>query len=634
MAKMSRNGELLQNKLMDYSLTGLCLGMLGYQLSVVWSTGDPKVGQIFHMGLALAILILATNQKKSGYRPLLTTVAALGVLVAGSYYMAANFLQIAERLGYLKPADLLAIIPLMALVFIYAWRFFGPAFPIMGLIFIAYAFVGHYVPAPLSAPQSEVARTLSRIAVRMHGQVVQLSWGFLWLIIVFGSLLQASGAGQFVWTVAGAAAKRIPGGPALVSVVSSGMVGSFTGSPAANVGITGVVTIPAMKKTGWKPSQAAAIEALASHGGVLAPPVMGTVAFIMADFLGIPYWRIIMAATLPALLYYGSIALYVVQYARKHDLKQFVEIGESLTKNQFFRSAILFFTPIGLLLYFLINGLPMGNAIFWSTLVVVGLGFAIGERRPSVWINAVKAGAIGGASIAAAAAIVDIIIASTEITNFALRIGFIVRDFGGGTVLGTFLILALVAYVMGLGVSALLVYVIAAVLLVPVLLKLGVTPLVAHYVTFYLAGMASITPPMATTVLVAARLAGASYFQSAYWAVQFGAGVILLPFLIFWAPEMLLEYSSIGRLLIVFGMVVFAVTFLQIALVGYFRTTLPLPSRILSGAIPVLMWLGLYMESWTWSAAGLVLAVVVIFEGLKKRSAELEFGVAKPEPND
>ena len=610
--------------LVNKALIGVAGAMFAYQVAIIWYPTDPLGGADIHLAFALTILILAT-MGKARWLTLLLGVAAIAFALYGNWYLYANNLPLTYRVGYLIAGDYVAIVPLVALVFVYTWRTFGPAFPIIGALFLVYAFMGHLVPEPLSAPQTEFSRMAGRLVLRLHGIIVGFSWQFLWLIIVFGAFLQASGAAQFIWVIAGALAKRIPGGPALVAVVSSSLVGSFTAAGAANVGITGVVSIPAMKQTGWTGDQAAAIEAIASHGGAFTPPIMGAVAFIMAEFLGVSYVRILAAFAIPAFLYYFSLGVYIVQYARRNNLAGKMEGLPTLPTSVAVKSGVLFLGPLAVLMTALLQGLPIQHSVFWALVALAVLSLIIRlERDPAKWITALKVGAVAGAGIACAGAIIDLMLATTEMTNLTLKSGFVIRDLSGGTYLGTFLILAVAAYILGLGLPGLPIYIIAALLLAPVLIKLGASPLATHAVSYYLAGLASITLPVASTVLVAARIASASYWSSGIWALKFGVSILMLPFFMFWAPEILLEVNDgWPRFFAVVPMVIVAIFMAQVGVVGYLRTILSPVERVMALSVPLAIWLSLYMENWLFAVAGMVLlAAVVVPAFWRKAPAE------------
>ena len=367
---------------------------------------------------------------------------------------------------------------------------------------------------------------------------------------------------------------------------------------AANVGITGPITIPMMKRDGYTASEAAAIEALASTAGQITPPILGLVAFLMADFLGISYTTIAFIAIIPASLYYFGLMSHVILAYRKRAMKAApVEIA-AVPKAQFIKSGIAFLLPLTLMIFLLDRGYSVAYTAFWAIVVIVAIGIALRlERSPRVWIESIKSGVVQGASIALAAGILDLVLTSLNVTQLGMLMGFVVSELGGGNTLVTFLLVILASYVLGMGMPGIAVYTVLAITLVPVLTNLGTAPIVAHFILMYMIILAYFTPPVAPTIVLTSRIADAPFIRSGIDAMRVGAGAMMLPFFLFANHQLLFQNVTafgLARALFVAGASIFIA---QVALVGWFRRPFTMPTRFILFALAVGIWIGEYSHS-------------------------------------
>jgi len=305
----------------EKALAALALVYVGFHFLNLFMTFGPMGSKVIHISMGIGVLTLDLLRRHSGRSmKIVAAFAWVSVLAASAYFLSDHIGEL-TRYGFASPPDMLAGAVLVFWMFFLTGLYFGAPFAVVGIVFFVYAYLGSYLPAPLTAPASDLLRVTSKLTVGALGHVVELSVTIIFLLLVFGTFLQASGAGAFIWRVAGNLARRIGGGTGALTVVSSGLVASFTGVGAANVGITGPIAIPLMKRVGYAPKKAAAVEAAASVDGQIMPPVMGAAAFLMVEYVGIPYTEVIKHAFLPALISYIALFYVVHLEALKADIR-------------------------------------------------------------------------------------------------------------------------------------------------------------------------------------------------------------------------------------------------------------------------------------------------------------------------
>lgn len=598
---MRGKNDLLNERLVHRALVALALAYVGFHLAYLFVSFGPVGGKVIHVSLGIALLALDLARRlprRSGAK-LLGAAVAVSVIPA-AVYLLSDQVGILTRYGFASPQDLAAGAVLVFWMFVFTWVYFGAPFAIIGIVFFGYAFLGSHLPAPLTAPAVDVMRVTSKLTIGALGDVVELSVSVIFLILLFGSMLQASGAGAFIWHIAGAVARRMGGGTAAVTVCSSGLVATFTGVGAATVGITGPIAIPIMMRDGYTAEEAAAIEAIASTGGQITPPVLGLAAFLMADFLGVPYATIMIAAIFPALLYYFGLLAYVTLVYRSRTGARETKVGlealqDAKPRLHLLRAGTSFVAPIALMVVLIIGGLSLQLATFWSIVGIVVLGLALRlERNVAVWLRNIADAAVMGASIGMAAGVLDVVMASLDITQLGMLVGFIVSDLGGGSRLATFLIVIAATYVMGMGMPGIAVYTVLAVTLVPVLTSLGTTPMTAHFLVMYMIILSNFTPPVAPTLVITAKIAGANYMRAGWEAMKAGATAIFLPFFLFVFPDLLLQNASFAGVVEALGVTLLSIFLLTVAFTGWFARPLSPVERLLIAAAPILAWVARY----------------------------------------
>ncbi len=422
-------------------------------------------------------------------------------------------------------------------------RTIGAALPVITVCFVAYGLLGDWLPGFLRHRGLTVEILLDQTYFTTEGIFgipLGVAGSYVILFIIFGAFLEKSGAGQFFMNFANAVAGGSRGGPGKVSVVSSSLFGTISGSAVANVMVDGWLTIPMMKRTGFKPEAAAAIEAVASTGGQIMPPVMGAASFVMAEFLGVPYSRIMLAAAIPAILYYVALFAAIHLNAVRTGLRGIPRDELPSLWQTVWRQGHLLI-PVLVILVLLLQGFTATYAAIVSTAAVILLSWlrpetAIGLRKG---VTALREAAEATVPVAMATACAGIVIGIVLQTGLALRFTSFLISFAGGFLIPALVITMLAGIVLGMGMPTTPAYIMQAALLIPALVKLGVEPLAAHMFAFYFACLSAVTPPVALAVYAAASISRCSLWGAGWQAVKFAAAGFIVPFFFVYSPSLL-----------------------------------------------------------------------------------------------
>jgi TRAP transporter 4TM/12TM fusion protein len=446
------------------------------------------------------------------------------------------------------PLDIFFSILLMIALLELVRRSFGWAMPLTALFFLAYAFFGHLLPPGYFGHAGlKVGNVIGFMLgpMAIFGVVMSAMVQIIFLFMVFSTFLQMSGAGDFFADLASSVAGRYRGGPAKVSVFSSSLFGTISGSSVANVAVDGGITIPLMVKTGFSPAFAAAVEATASTGGQIMPPVMGAGAFIMAELLGIPYVDVILAATIPAILYYVGLYCMVDLYAVRERLM-------GLPREQLRRLASVLkegwhlLIPVVILLYQLIViGSSISRAGLLSIASIIIVSWFRKKTRLGFYrvIEAMKESALSTVGVASICACAGIIVGVVSVTGLGIKFGSAVLALSGGNLFFVLLLTAMICLVLGMGLPTTAAYIIAASVGVPPLLRLGVNPLAAHLFVFYFACISAITPPVCAAVYTACGFSGTDVMKTGKIASMLGISAYIVPFIFVYHPVLLMMGS-------------------------------------------------------------------------------------------
>jgi len=437
----------------------------------------------------------------------------------------------------------------------------------------------------------------------------------IFAFLIFASFLELSGVGKFFIDFALSLFGRFRGGPAKVSVVSSALFGMISGSTTANVTVDGVITIPMMKKSGYKPSYAGAVEAVASNGGQIMPPVMGAVAFVIPEFLGISYASVCKAAALPAILYFLSIFIMVDLEARKIGLRALSKDELPSFKNVMLRGwwnfipimALIFF--IGVLLY------RAEFAALWALVVLLFL-FVVRKEGRLNWkkiIQGLESASRGMLEVGVACTMAGIIIGCVGLSGLGQKLSMGLIELSGGNLMVLLLLTAIACFILGMGMTSLPIYIMLVVLVAPALTKSGVLPIAAHLFIFYWALVSFITPPVCIAAFVAAAIAGSKPFETGWQATRLGIVSFIIPFMFVYGPALLLE-GPIGDIILAVITSVIGIVALAAGVAGYGFGPLNWLERILF----ILGALGLIHQGLTTDIIGLILIALPVASQIKK----------------
>jgi TRAP transporter 4TM/12TM fusion protein len=529
--------------------------------------------------LVLSFLLWPRRKGEEADRVPWSDLALALVSLACVGYMFVNYSYVVNRFPTAHPLgmeDMLVGIVAIGLVLEATRRTIGAALPIVAIAFLLYGFVGPWLFGWLYHRGLSLEITVDQTYFTtegIFGVPLSVAGTYVILFIIFGTFLEKSGAGLFFMNFANAIAGGARGGSGKVSVVSSSLFGTISGSAVANVMVDGWLTIPMMKKAGFKPEAAAAIEAVASTGGQIMPPIMGAAAFVMAEFMGVSYTQVMIAAAIPALFYYGALFAAIHFNAVRSGLKGLPREELPILGHIILRQGHLFL-PVIVLLALLFYGFTPTYGAIMATVALV----AISWLRPSTglrWrtcIEALRDGAVQTVPVAMACASAGIVIGIVLQTGLALRFTAFLVDFTYGSLLAALAITMVAGIVLGMGMPTTPAYIMQASLLVPAIVKLGVAPMAAHMFAFYFSCLSAITPPVALAVYAAASIGGAGLWGSGVQAVKFAAAGFIVPFFFVYNPALLFEgaWPDILRAVVTGSIGVIA---LAASMEGYFLRT-------------------------------------------------------------
>ena len=508
---------------------------------------DAQLQRAVHLGFGLALAYLLYPCRRAWTRdsfvhPIDALFAILGA--AAPAYIVIQYRELVTRAGSATTTDIVVGGIGILLVIEAARRVVGLPMVTVVLFFLAYAFLGPYMPGVLAHRGLSLEQLISHLYYTTEGIFgipLGVSSTFIFLFILFGAYLESTGLGKFFIDLANAVAGWASGGPAKVAVLSSGLMGTVSGSSVANVVGTGSLTIPMMKKLGYHPNFAGAVEAAASTGGQLMPPVMGAAAFLMAEFVGVSYIEVVKAAAIPALLYFTGVWLGVHFEAKRKQLKGIPrhELPNPLT---LIKERGHLAIPLVVIVYLLVSGYtPMRAA-----LVAIVLSIACAMLRKSTRMKPIEivyglergAKAVLGVLIACAAA--GIIIGVVTKTGVGLRLASGLIEMAGGMLLPAMFFTMITAIVLGMGVPTTANYVITSTIAAPALVQMGVPILAAHMFVFYFGIIADVTPPVALAAYAGAGISGGNALKTGVHASKLAVAAFIIPYIFVLSPVILM----------------------------------------------------------------------------------------------
>lgn len=592
----------------------LALIMVGIHLHQLLTFSFPS-GQFrnFHLAFAMAIGFLAmVETQATGARVRRTLLwLAAGAVAAVAAYIHLEYEALTQVRSFLpNTADMVVASALLLLALVLSGLQWGWVIPALAVIGLAYGYWGNNLPGEIFfhsgiAFQRLLAYTSIPYFQGLLGGLTSLSASTIFLFMLFGGALKATGAIDFIVNVGFAVGRNSRAGPAWVAVISSAMMGTVSGSTVANVASTGALTIPMMKRYGFRGAFAAATEAVSSTGGQLMPPVMGLAAFLIVGITGIPYREVIIAAVAPGIIYYAYLLMAVHLRATSLDLDaRRVEITDEtppLAREAAGKWHLV--VAIVLLVWLLVTGTPAGLSALTAVLTLLGLDALIvvaqGRARPAAWgealariCNGLISGARAGAAVATVIAVIGVLIEVLTVTGFAQKLSFFMLDLSDGRLLNLAIVVAISCLVFGLGLPTSASYFIVALFGAPALVEVGVPLLAAHMFVFYFANLSAITPPVAVAALVGANIAKANFWETAFIAVRLGLPGFLLPFVFLLEPQILGLAGHVGDQLFAMLKLLLAIFALNFAIEGRIFVPLPLWARSLTAlsALGLLYW--------------------------------------------
>lgn len=514
-------------------------------------------------------------------------MAAVSVALLG--YCIANGADIAKRVALLDPLtpwDMAVGTGIFVLTLEATRRTTGLGLTAVVLFFIAYNFFGHLLSGILAHGYIDYRHFLDIMVFTTDGIMglpLRVAATYAFMFVLFGTVLAICGGGEFFFNLAALVSGKRPGGPAKIAVVSSGMYGMISGSPTADVVTTGAITIPMMKRLGYQPALAGAVEVAASTGGSIMPPVMGTAAFIMAEYTGIEYRDIAIAAFLPALLYYLGVYSQVHFMSKRMGLKG-VDMNTIPTLGATLRDGWLFIVPLGVLVWALLAGYsPSMVAIYGTIAIIVTAAFNRKSRIGPIGIlKALGETTARAVPIIGACAAAGLVIAGISMTGLAPKFSHLVNLITEGQVFWTLLVAALLTIVLGCGMPTPSAYILAAVLIGPILAALKIPTMAAHMFLLYYAVMSALTPPVAVAAFAAATIADANPLHIAVLATRIAIAAFIVPFAFVYGPELLL-IGAWTKTVTAGVTAVAGVLLVAAAIEGYVRAPMPWWSRLLAG---------------------------------------------------
>jgi TRAP transporter 4TM/12TM fusion protein len=526
-----------QSELAIFAGLGLALGFLR---STGRDGGPARIGPAVRLATALAAMAVCL------YVVVQTEPAFAGVWIGGS--------SLGDRAGAEAGVDVAIGVVGLILVIAATYRSIGPALPILALAFLAYARWGSLLPDWLLPIRGySVERIVGQTF--LHGQGVfgvalSVMFGYVFLFLLFGALLEASGATRFVLDASRRLFRHTTGGPAKVAVVSSGLMGSLSGSAVANTATTGTFTIPMMRSAGFRPAVAGGLEAAASSGGALVPPVMGAGAYMMLEIVDPPvtYLEIIRAALIPAILYYLAVFLIVDLGARRLRAGGSDEGTDDPAPRLVPWQGVVFCGGLAALVGFLLAGTSVFRAVSLGMLTVLILSLARSETRVtfSRLLDALRQASAGGVALISAAACVGVIIGVVTLTGVGGRLPALILPLAQESLVGALAVLMVSSLVLGMGLPSAVCYLLLATLVGPALGRLGVVPLAAHLFIFYFGLMSMVTPPVALAAYAASSIAGSDFWRTSVAAFRFALVGFALPYMFVFRPELLMLATDGG----------------------------------------------------------------------------------------
>ncbi|MGL4414415.1 TRAP transporter permease [Roseinatronobacter monicus] len=610
-----RSADRFQPKPVLWLITAVAISLSLFQL---YTAGIQPLGLFYqrtaHLGfvLFLAFLIFPVfgQTRKRGVLGWIIDAGFLTAAFLSGFYIIWYLDDIIARAGWWTSTDIMVGIICIIAVLEASRRAVGLGLTIIGAIAILYALagprgalpgLGEWMPGVLSHRGASVDRLVGQLYLGQEG-IFGLPLGvaatFVFMFVLFGAFLEKTGAGKFFIDLAFAATGRKPGGPAKAAVIASAGMGSISGSAIANVVTTGAFTIPLMKRLGYKPKQAGGIEAAASTGGQITPPLMGAGAFLISEYTRVPYIEIVMVSIFPAILYLGTVYLFVHIVAMKQGMKG-MSASELPVVRQVLAAGWQFIVPLVLLVWLLVNNISPMRVGFWAILTVIGVAglrglwsvFADGPvttarvqasvmRGLRMIFESLELGARNAVAVSIACAVAGIIVGVVGLTGLGLKFSSMMISLSGGNIVIALGLVLLASLILGLGLPVTASYIVLIVLVGPALHnEFGIPLLIAHLVVFWYSQDSNVTPPVALAGFAGAAVAGAKPMETSMQAWKFAKGLYLIPAFMVFNPVIIMG-GELWHVLLTGTIIIIALVAFAAAIEGYLFTWIDPVSRV------------------------------------------------------
>jgi len=596
------------------SVIAICFSV--FQLATGYFPLIAMYQRIIHVifGFTLIFLLFPFSTRQKRDRLSWDGFLLVGLLLYISYYVVTHFIARADQVGLEPPLFELVLGGVLIFLTLEASRrTTGWSLAIFCVGSLLYARFGEWLPDVLGHPDYMVERIISGLFMTtegIYGALTGIASTFIFLFVLFGTFMQESGAGTFFFGLASSLFGHVRGGPAKIAVVASSLFGMISGSAMANVSAVGQITIPMMKRAGYKPHFAAAVESASGVGGQFMPPVMGGSVFLMMEILGVSYYAICKAAVLSAVLYYVAIFFIVDFEAVKFNLKGQPK-AECPRFRDVFKQGFHFLIPPVVLVYFLMYAhVTESRAGFWAIVSVVLASYLRKSTRMGLKqiLRALERGALGFLPIAGVVVACNILVGMITLTGLGLQISSILIDLSGNSLFWLLFLTMIASLILGLGLPIIVSYLVLAVLVAPALTQMGVEPLAAHLFIFFFALVSDLTPPVAPGAFVAAGIAGADMMKTAWMACRLGLVVYILPYMFVYNNALLLK-GDVGEIVLSAVTAFIGVYALACGIQGYmFR-----PAKIYERILFFVAAIGLIKPGWISDLVGLGILVFLVF---------------------
>jgi len=573
--------------------------------------------------IPLIFLIYPFLKKEKNQPPQLFDLIQAIVAALPWLWILFNFNRLVERMEYVDPLStmdyamgILAILTILEAT----RRTVGIAMVLLAVLMFFYTLFGSYAPGFMTIKNTNPKLVLEHLFILPEGILgmpVGVAATYVFLFILFGAFLEKSGAGDFFMNLAMSIAGKQRGGPGKIATIASALFGTLSGSCVANVYTTGIFTIPLMKRIGYRKEFAGAVEAVASTGGQLMPPIMGSAAFLMADFLGIPYIQIVSAALIPSLLYYLTLYYLLDMEAARTGMLG-MDSSELPDFKKTIKNGSLTLIPVALIVVLLFNRYSAFLAAFWAIVVT----FIISWLRPDTRIglkkltHALDSGARNILPLSAACATAGIIIGLISLNGIGLKFTAAVIHLTGGNLLLGLILVMIAGLILGMGLPTPAAYILVAIFGAPALVELGLPPLSAHMFCFFYAILSAITPPVAMAAYSGAQLAGGGFNDTAFISLRLGIVAFIIPFMFAYDPALLLRgnawHVALGVITAIPGTYAIAV-----GVGGWLHGQVSIKLRLLAG----IGGLTLLMVGWQTDIIGIICLSILLVIYIKRRKA-------------